>query len=173
MRKSKNKSVNMKVNKNEASEPLDLDLSFTGKSDLLPVIGDKNNDSLSNIASSTRQIKNMKEISLLGNTALQHKKIIHSEMLDHRLADKFRDIRTKLLNVSKNKNFMLMITSVCNFGGASTVASNLASAFSFDDSKTSLLVDCNLRNPKLHDIFDVDLDCGLTDYLENQSMDID
>jgi Mrp family chromosome partitioning ATPase len=48
------------------------------------------------------------------------------------------------------------------------VARNLAAAFAFDEAKTSLLLDCNLRYPSQHKALDVDpVKGGLIDFLEH------
>lgn len=155
-------------------EGLDLDLSISGKNTFLAKAEDKvMQDTLSQMVDSTRQIENMKEILLLEESELSDKKIISANMSDYKVTDRFRELRTTLLNVSKNKSFMIMVTSVCRSGGASVVATNLAAAFSFDDSKTALLIDCNLRNPKLDRMFNVNHEKGLTNYLENNEVNID
>ncbi|VAW95218.1 Tyrosine-protein kinase EpsD [hydrothermal vent metagenome] len=171
---NRRKSNKRKAYKSEKDESLDLDLSISGKNNLLiSSYDDETNDTLTKMANSTRQIENMKEVFLLDEDDLSSKKIISANMVDHKVPDRFRDLRTTLLNVSKNKNFMLMVTSVCESGGASVIATNLAAAFSFDDSKTSLLIDCNLRNPKLDKMFDVNTNKGLTNYLEDKKINID
>lgn len=50
--------------------------------------------------------------------------------------------------------------------GKTTIASNLAVAFSEEGSNT-ILIDCNLRNPKLHEIFGLPKAKGLSEFLES------
>ncbi|MHB8551027.1 MAG: P-loop NTPase family protein, partial [Acidiferrobacterales bacterium] len=84
--------------------------------------------------------------------------------------DAFRDLRTKLIKKGGSGNMVLMVTSVAAGDGATFVARNLAVSFAFDESKTALLVDCNLRNPGLMRRSGVEAQRGLTDYLEATDM---
>ncbi len=62
----------------------------------------------------------------------------------------FREIRTRLLALGGATNFVTMVVPVSHRSGGSFVARNLAAAFAFDETKTSLLIDCNLRYPSQH-----------------------
>lgn len=128
---------------------------------------------LESLSSSARQIAEMKETQLLDPAYHDHNKIIYQDMPDKRIANTFREIRTKLLALSQGENFIAMVTSVGSGGGASFVSLNLASAFSFEESKTSILVDCNLRNPGIHDIVSLEPEQGLTDFLEDNDIDLE
>ena len=52
------------------------------------------------------------------------------------------------------------------------MALNLAAAFAFDQAKTALIIDCNLREPSLHTMLDIMPETGLTDFLEDPDYDI-
>jgi Mrp family chromosome partitioning ATPase len=52
------------------------------------------------------------------------------------------------------------------------VALNLAAAFAFDESKTAVVIDCNLREPSVHSNLDIIADAGLTDFLDDPDYDI-
>lgn len=173
MSKSRHINRNKRKKKSNSNDNIDLDLSLSSQNNYLATTVKKSDDTLTELANSSRQINKMKENLLLDNSSLRSRKIINSCVSNYQVTDKFREIRTKLLQVSENKNFMIMVTSVCKSGGASLVATNLAAAFSFDDSKTALLVDCNLRNPNLHNIIDINEGPGLTNYLEDMNINID
>jgi protein-tyrosine kinase len=126
-----------------------------------------------NRKSSVKEIALMKEEEILENKQLSELKIIFSEMPDSKIANTYRDLRTKLIQKSQGKNFITMVTSCSPGIDSSSVALNLSTAFSFDESKTSLLIDCDLNNPKLDKLLDMEADKGLTDYLENENIDID
>lgn len=119
--------------------------------------------------SSRAVIKTMDEVEPLGRGELAAKKIIYPEMENQRVLNVFRDLRTTLLTIADGSNFSCLVTSVVPKGGSSFVATNLATAFSFDDSKTSLVIDCNLNapNPSLP-ISQVKV--GLTEYLEDDGL---
>jgi len=123
--------------------------------------------------SSSNEISLMENGDELDNNELSELRIIFSEMTDTKIANTYRDLRTKLIQKSQGKNFITMITS-CNFTEDSSLASlNIGTAFSFDESKTSLLIDCNLNNPKLDSLLSMEADKGLIDYLENVDIPVD
>jgi len=127
----------------------------------------------------TQDISTVNEIALmdngdiLDNKELSELKIIHSEMDDEKVANTYRDLRTKLLQKSQGKNFIAMVTSCVDGQDSAMTSLNISTAFSFDERKTSLLIDCNLNNPKLDSLLNMETDKGLTDYMENESIEVD
>lgn len=103
---------------------------------------------------------------------LSEGRIIYPEMGENATVKAFREVRTKILQATQGRNCVLMVTSVTGHSGTTFVALNLSSAFAFDEGKTALLLDCNLRNPSLHEFFQDQAVTGLTDYLENPKMDV-
>jgi protein-tyrosine kinase len=123
--------------------------------------------------SSAKEIALMEEKGLYKGDDFSELKIIYSEMQDNKTANTYRDLRTKLIQKSQGRNFIVMLTS-CDQGlNSAATTLNLATAFSFDESKTSLLIDCNLNNPQFDAVLDLDSKKGLTDYLENEDVDIE
>lgn len=103
-------------------------------------------------------------------TAREHdaRGMVRHDMADVRQADVFRDLRTQLLNAARGRNFVTLVAGVSSGCGGSHVAMNLAAAFAFDESKTALLLDCNLRRPVLHQRLGVVPEAGgLTDFLDH------
>lgn len=129
--------------------------------------------------SHTRKIKTMREVDLVPPAVLDEMKIIHPGMRNRNVLNMFRELRTKLIFDGSKENFSILVTSVCTGGGASFVARNLAAAFALDQMKTALLVDCNLYNPSIRrtfgidKVFGIEAEFGLTDYLADDSIDID
>src|SRR5690606_37492802 len=120
----------------------------------------------------SKQIVRMKEPRVLSPEDLDQRRIIYPEAADRVAVNRFRELRTRLLELSSGNNFSLVVSSAVEGGGASFVALNLAAAFAFDNSKTALVIDCNLREPALHSMLDLTPDMGLTDFLEDVDMDI-
>lgn len=123
--------------------------------------------------SSTKEIALMDSGDLLEHHELAELRIIHSDMPDASAANTYRDLRTKLIQRSQGRNFIAMLTSCVPGEDSSTISLNLATAFSFDEGKTSLLIDCNLNNPRLDSMLNQETDAGLTDYLEDETIDIE
>lgn len=140
----------------------------------LSVIGSNASKDLAiNNVSSAKEIALMQNKKYLDNNELSEMKIIHPDMLDTHIADTYRDLRTKIIQKCKGKNASIMLTS-CVAGHYSHMTTlNLAAAFAFDESKTSLLVDCNLSNPQLDEVLNLSTSNGLTDYLENESIPVE
>lgn len=120
----------------------------------------------------SKQIVRMQEPRRLTPDDLDERRIIYPESPNRVLVNKFRDLRTKLLELSGGNNFTLVVSGASEAAGCSFVALNLAAAFSFDQAKTALIIDCNLRDPSLHSRLDVLPESGLTDYLEDSDYEI-
>jgi Mrp family chromosome partitioning ATPase len=100
--------------------------------------------------------------------------IIRHDMAERRQAEVFRDLRTQLLSRAQGRNFITLVAPVSHSSGASFVSANLAAAFAFGESKTALLIDCNLRKPVLHEHLGVRPEHGgLTDFLDHPAIGID
>jgi len=104
---------------------------------------------------------------------LEQRRMIHREASVRRQSDAFREIRTRLLEMAGQQNFVTLVVSVSPRSGGSFVARNLAAAFAFDETKTSLLIDCNLRYPGQHKVMGVDPSTGgLIDFIDHPAMGI-
>lgn len=88
------------------------------------------------------------------------------------MIESYRNLRTSIdYYNSKGKLKTIAITSTISNEGKSIVASNLAMTIA-EENKKVLLVDCDLRKPKIHDTLGLDNYIGLTDVLEgNKSVD--
>jgi Mrp family chromosome partitioning ATPase len=92
---------------------------------------------------------------------------------NRRLVDSFRDLRTRLLATS-NENFITLVAPVGPSCGGSFVARNLAVALTLDQSKSALLVDCNLHQPSQHTSMKIDASRGgLVNYLEDPDANVE
>ncbi|WP_228141687.1 polysaccharide biosynthesis protein [Marinobacter sp. X15-166B] len=120
----------------------------------------------------SRQIPRMQEPRRLTKDDLDERRIIYPDSPNRDLVNRFRSLRTKLLEASGGNNFTLVVTGATAGAGSSFVALNLAAAFAFDQAKTALIIDCNLREPSLHSVLDITPENGLTDFLEDFDYDI-
>lgn len=126
--------------------------------------------SLLNQDSPSHSIALMAEPGELAPVQLGQRRLIHRDASVRKQSDAFREIRTRLLELAGSQNFVTLLVSVSPRSGSSFVARNLAAAFAFDESKTSLLIDCNLRYPEQHKALGVDANQGgLIDFLEHPS----
>lgn len=81
------------------------------------------------------------------------------------LAECVRGIRTSLLLGTESPR-VITITSPTAGDGKTTVAANLAASLA-ESGRTTLIVDADLRRPRLHDVFEVSNSQGLVDLLED------
>jgi capsular exopolysaccharide synthesis family protein len=81
------------------------------------------------------------------------------------IAEQFRQLRTSLAYIGiNNKRKKLLVTSSIGEEGKSFVAANLAATLALTGKKVVLL-EMDLRNPKLSQLFNVSREVGLSDYL--------
>lgn len=120
----------------------------------------------------SKRITRMQEPLRLKPDDMDERRIIYPESRNRKLVNHFRNLRTKLLEKSGGNNFTLVVTGACEGAGSSFVALNLAAAFAFDESKTAVIVDCNLREPTIHSNLDVVSETGLTDFLDDPDFQI-
>jgi Mrp family chromosome partitioning ATPase len=124
-------------------------------------------------ASASRSIARMAESRALTTRELETRRMIHRDENSPEATNAFREIRTRLLALGGAHNFVTMVTPVSPKSGGSFVARNLAAAFAFDEAKTALLLDCNLRHPAQHKALGLEADHGgLIDYLEKPEAEI-
>ncbi len=119
------------------------------------------------------KIKQMAEANLFENWELDARKIIHPGMHNKEALNAFRELRTQLVQKTKKKNFVLLVSSICQGGGGSFVSINLGAAIALDQTKTALVIDCNLYEPTVSELLTVTPDYGLTDYLQDPTVGIE
>ena len=127
------------------------------------------------IASSRTSISRMAIGLKFSKEELRERRLLQADMTDGVLLDRYRNIRTKLLARSKNDtgdNFITLVTPVIPYSDSSLVAANLAAVFSLDEAKTSILVEANVNDPKLNDLFYNEKNKGLIEYLESDEVDM-
>ena len=73
-----------------------------------------------------------------------------------------------MLSASGRPPCILMITSANPSEGKTTIAANLAQAFALNDRET-VIIDCDLRKPRVHQIFKIPSQPGLTNYLSGNA----
>lgn len=81
-------------------------------------------------------------------------------------AEEFRSLRSRLYLARKQQSFKsLLVASALPKEGRSFVATNLARVLALQAGSRVLLVDADLRNPRLHSAFGTSAQPGLAEYL--------
>ena len=124
--------------------------------------------------SASRSIARIVEPMALTTRTLEERRLIHRDETARVQADAFREIRTRLLALGDANNFVTMVAPVSHRSGGSFVARNLAAAFAFDDAKTALLIDCDVRHASQQTALGVNAsEGGLIDYLEHPALGVE
>lgn len=131
-----------------------------------------NTKNLVKVRTSSSHISLMKEEAGITDEELNDKSLIVQNINQSKITDSFRNLRTELLKNSKNENFVVLVTSCTTGVDSAFVSMNMASAFSFDDSKTSLVIDCDINSHNLEDMLSLDYEYGLSDFLENEDIKV-
>jgi capsular exopolysaccharide synthesis family protein len=101
-------------------------------------------------------------------SVLAENRLIAGNRADPR-ATVFRMLRTQVLQVMREHGWTtLAVTGPAKGVGKSLVATNLAISISREVNQTVVLVDADLRHPKVHKYFDFVPDAGLLDYLQGE-----
>lgn len=120
-----------------------------------------------------RAIVTRPEGKALSPLQLEDRATIYRGESARREVDAFRELRTRLLAVAEG-NFITLVAPVSLGSGGSFVARNLAAAVAFDESKSAILVDCDLRFPSQHTTLRLgEAEEGLIDYLESRQDNVD
>ncbi|NBI07995.1 polysaccharide biosynthesis tyrosine autokinase [Senegalia massiliensis] len=80
--------------------------------------------------------------------------------------DSYKMLRININSLTQNNIYSILITSSEPLEGKSTIVSNLGVAMA-QNNQNVLIIDCNLKKPCIHNVFDVTNDGGLTNLLEN------
>lgn len=101
--------------------------------------------------------------------------VIHEDVLRRRriltrhdspFADAYKILRTQVLHRLRENGWnMLGVTSPRDGAGKTLTAINLAIAIATEPNQTVLLVDADLRAPRIHEVLELERKPGLTEYL--------
>lgn len=117
------------------------------------------------------------DISSISYTQTRSMETSHSAMVTSRLmhttesrafTDSVKILRTQILQrMSENEWNTLAVTSAGSGEGKTLTATNLGISIAMEVDYTVLLVDADLQNPSVHQLFGLQPEYGLGDYLQN------
>lgn len=96
----------------------------------------------------------------------EEKRFIGGLTPSHPLVEIFNRMTARLLSLAREARGakVILISSPCPDDGKTTVAANLAVSFALMGQKT-VLIDADLRKPRMHQFFEMKNDVGLSSYL--------
>ena len=105
---------------------------------------------------------------LYNNSKIQHdnKELLILKEPDSPTSESFRAIKARIQYSRVDSGFpqLILVTSPAEKEGKTFVSVNLAGSFA-SPTKRTLLIDCDLRKPRIHTIMGVDKKPGVVDYL--------
>ncbi len=106
------------------------------------------------------------QIEGIGLNGSNEFEFIVSKKPDSIPSEAFRALRTRIQFAHPDKGFLktILVTSSAPQEGKTTVAINLGGSFAQSNRKT-LVLDCDLRKPRIHTVFNTNRFPGLIDYL--------
>ena len=108
-----------------------------------------------------------------GKSTSSKKPLLMADSLSSPFAESFRDLRTNIMFSQADRTLKsILVTGTEISEGKSTVCSNLAYAIALTEKRV-LVVDCDLRRPSQHRMFNCKKVPGLADYLAGQEADVD
>lgn len=121
------------------------------------------------IINSEQDIQNYTDVSIIGK--IGHSNISKGVMIENSaksaVTESFRTLRTKIQNILNSEdNKIIMVTSSVNGEGKTFISANLANILAKADKKV-LLMELDLRKPKLSEMFNHSSEAaGYSDYLQ-------
>lgn len=119
---------------------------------------------------SKRDLTNLTSIPILGVVGHSNKKsnLIVNDFPKSPVAESFRSLRTNLqfMTVGKEKN-VIAVTSSISGEGKTFTSINMANVFSIS-KKSTIIIGCDLRRPKIFGDFELSNENGLSKYLIGQ-----
>jgi non-specific protein-tyrosine kinase len=128
-------------------------------------------DNLDTKLYTTEQIENATQMTTLGEVPMAKDPLGIAKVTSGQYPqmESFRRLRTQILASASDGPQVMLLTSAKRGEGKSTVSSNLAVTIS-QSGREVVLVDCDLRLPTIHTLFDVTNKRGLTNILAGELM---
>jgi len=120
------------------------------------------------IASEKKEVRTLPHLSFKGedNKGFPEKNLFVIQDTNSFAAEQYRILRTRIQSYAKEAGIKtILITSCLPEEGKSTVSSNLSICIAQSINEYALLIDCDLRRPVIHKLFELRNTIGLSNYL--------
>ena len=117
---------------------------------------------------SREEISRMVEPFRLDSSELSAMRLLDASAVNSELGNAIRSLRQQVLAKLGNRNGVIMVAGMVEDGGASFIGRNLAAALALDESRSSLLMDCDTDGHLEEGLKMVSPDLpGITDFLSD------
>lgn len=110
--------------------------------------------------------------NLLGTSKNLHRGPVaksSNEFSMQKSSDRFQEVKTRLITgFPLGSVKTILFTGTAHGDGCTTLAANFARTIDQDCRLKVLLIDANLRSPRVHEVFKVKYNKGLTDYINDK-----
>jgi len=143
-----------------------------GSSKSISRITGKRSKDISRRVDAQKSLSRMEDGMLLTPEELSEKHIISTRTADTPVGNALRELRGKIIKEFGDEGLVISIASIVPNSGVSFISLNLAAAIAFDESKSALIIDCNIdRNSLSQSVRNDEANIGISDYLESDDID--
>lgn len=141
------------------------------KKSIARITGKRSKD-ISRRVSAQKSLSRMEDEYLLSTDELTESHIISTRTADTPVGNALRELRGKIIKEFGDEGLVISIASIVPNSGVSFISLNLAAAIAFDESKSALIIDCNIdRSSSGRSVNNDETIPGISDYLESDNID--
>lgn len=142
-----------------------------GSSKSISRITGKRSKEISRRVDAQQSLSKMENDFLLSTDELTERHIISTRTADTPVGNALRELRGKIIKEFGDEGLVISIASIVPNSGVSFIALNLAAAIAFDESKSALIIDCNIDRSSLSQtVRNDETNLGISDYLESEDI---
>ncbi|MFD2934215.1 GumC family protein [Spirosoma flavum] len=139
---------------------------------LLPIAGIAGHDALNDRIIRRTDVEEATQIPIIGELVKKQQSgsVVITPNTQSVIAEQIRTLRAdlQLIRNDSEESQVLLFTSSISGEGKSFISLNLGMSLALVDKKTVIL-EMDLRMPKIHKVFDIDNNRGICDYLRNEA----
>ena len=120
----------------------------------------------------THRPRDMKSSGRLPDVRLSELGIIYPGMQDLKVLNVYRDLRNKLMRLSKRRNFVCLVCALAPEDETSLLTLNLGAVIAFDASRSAMVIDCDTYSNVMDELIVHQDNVGLTEFIEEGMDDV-
>ena len=116
--------------------------------------------------------RDMRSTARLPDLRLSQLGVIYPGMHDVALLNIYRDLRNKLMRLSKSRNFVCLVSALAPKDETSLLSINLGAVIAFDSSRSAIVIDCDTNSNVVDELVVSQDGVGLTEFVEEGMDDV-